>query len=157
MTKISLTMGNGYKEMLRDRIPNTVDIALKWRKAKERWLEHVYRTEICVYPVKDKQNRYATTRMILGISKKDRIFDFHRSIDWDNISPMERTYWANIETWVNWFIRKYMYIKNTYDISLSCGKDENSIKEIIINEYLWQLSPHWRNKLANFLIKTFKN
>lgn len=150
-------MNTGYKNMLRDRVPQTVNMALKFCKVKERWLEHVYKSEICVYPIKDKQNRYATTRMILGISKHERNFDFHKSIDWDNITPGERTYWARIEAWVNWFTRKYMYIKNTYDISLSCGKNEDSIKETIIHEYLWQLSPYWRNKLANFLIKTFKN
>ena len=32
----------GYKEMLRDRCPKMVNYALKWRKAKEKWIDHVY-------------------------------------------------------------------------------------------------------------------
>ena len=32
----------GYKEMLRDRCPEVVNFALKWCKAKERWINHVY-------------------------------------------------------------------------------------------------------------------
>ena len=32
----------GYKGMLRDRCPQVVNYALKWQKAKERWINHTY-------------------------------------------------------------------------------------------------------------------
>ena len=32
----------GYREMLRDRCPKVVDLALKFTKSKNAWVEHTY-------------------------------------------------------------------------------------------------------------------
>ena len=113
--------------MLRNRISeNTnVNIALKWCKAKERWIDHVYRSFINIYV--EKQNRYEATRIILGISSKNRGFNFHSTIAWDNLDDYEHAYWERVEEWINWFeenlesiqqdIQKGIDIEFTHEIS----------------------------------------
>ena len=51
-----------YKEMLRDRVPLFVDLALKWCKAKEIWINHVYNNFINIYV--DKDQRYHATSVL---------------------------------------------------------------------------------------------
>lgn len=89
--------------MLRDRISNmkNVDIALKYCKAKERWLDHVYDNFINVYI--EQKDRYEAVRIMLGASSKDRIFDFHSTILWDNLDNYDTEYWKAVESWVIWF------------------------------------------------------
>ena len=64
--------------MLRNRLPDYVDLALKWCKVKELWINHVYNSQINIYA--DKQERYNATRITLGLSSKERIFKFEDSI-----------------------------------------------------------------------------
>lgn len=157
----------GYKGMLRDRLPKVVDYALKWQKAKERWIDHAYRNFINLYC--DSDERYHTTRIILGIAKYYRNFEFDKSIDWDNLTPEEDAYWRRISSWVNWFRTQYAYMENMYSISLATGKDEFSIKVELITNYLSSLLPtpdmteeekqakyKYVDKLADYLVKCFK-
>ena len=55
----------GYREILRDRCPKIVNYALKWQKAKDAWIEHVYRNFIGIYVNKDDRNN--ATRIVLGL------------------------------------------------------------------------------------------
>lgn len=157
----------GYKGMLRDRCPLVVNYALKWQKAKERWIDHAYDNFIKVYT--SKQEKDHAVRITLGIAKFYREFDFHKSINWDDLTIEETEYWARVESWVKWFRTKYAYMKNAYDISRKCGKDELSIKIEIINGYLGALMPDetddeeekqskyaYVDKLVDFLFKCFE-
>ena len=157
----------GYKGMLRDRCPKVVDYALKWQKAKERWINHAYTNFIKFYC--DKKERNRATRIILGIAKYYRNFEFDKSIDWDNLTPEDKTYWERISSWVNWFMKKYAYIENAYKISRDAGKDNFTIKVEIINGYLSALLPkeeetdeekiakyEYVDNLVDFLIKCFE-
>ena len=148
-------MSTGYKSMLRDRLPDTVDMALKWCKAKERWITHVYNAFIGVYT--EKTERHNATRIVLGLSKKmPRTFNFHKSIDWDNITEEERDLWKSVESWVMWFRTMYLYIENDYKISLAIGKSESEIKEELLSKHLQQVDPEQQEKLADFLIDNLK-
>ena len=70
----------GYREMLRDRCPKVVNYALKWCKAKEKWIDHVYFNFIKIYAEKDQRNN--ATRIALGISEGNQYtFDFEKTID----------------------------------------------------------------------------
>ena len=80
--------------MLRNRLPDYVDLALKWCKVKELWINHVYDSQINIYA--DKQERYNATRIALGLSSKERIFKFEDSIDWVWISEEEKERFAEI-------------------------------------------------------------
>lgn len=145
-------MNTSYKEMLRDRLPHTINIALKWCKAKERWIEHTYKHFIWIF--ENKQNRYDATRIVLGISKKERNFNFHSTIDWYNLSEEEKSYWTSVESWVNWFRTKYIYIQNEYNNSLALELELDVIKQKIKKNFLSQLDEEWQDKLCNYLIST---
>lgn len=157
----------GYKEMLRDRCPRTVNYALKWQKSKERWLDHAYTNFIKIYC--DKKERNNATRIILGISKFYRNFDFDKSINWDNLTPEDKVYWERISSWVKWFQKQYMFIEKTYITSRETGKDEFDSKVEIINRYLSSLLPpnnmtekekeakyKFVNNLVDFLVDCFE-
>ena len=142
----------GYREMLRDRCPKVVNYALKWQKAKEKWIDHVYNYFVkIVGEERDTNNKVIRTananknviaRILLGIVKgKTKNFDFDKTIDWDNLEDEEKERWSRISSWVRWFRTNYAYIENTYDISKKTGKDELEIKVKIINSYLGWLMP----------------
>ena len=113
-------MCTSYREMIRNRITEitAVNLALKWCKAKERWINHVYDNFINIYV--EKQDRYEATRIVLGISSKNREFNFHETIHWENLDAYENEYWERIEGWVEWFKENYetlqQDIQNKIDI-----------------------------------------
>lgn len=139
--------------MLRDRCPKVIDYALKWRKAKEKWIEHAYnyfvklnveelnKNNHVVRSVKD--NKRHVINMLLGIKKgKPKQFDFSASIDWDNLTKEEIDYWKIVVSWVNWFRTNYAYIENSYNVSKQVGKNEVDAKVEIIHDYLMWLMPN---------------
>lgn len=145
-----MTTKTGYKEMLRDRVPFVVDLALKWCKSKTKWVDHVYLHFVNIY--KEKSLRYEATRITLGISKYEKKFDFNKSIDWDNISEQDRAYWKNIESWVTWFRNVYVYIESYYRSYTSV----NVFKETVKKKYLNTLNEEYQERLCNYLIKSFQ-
>ena len=130
---------NGYKGMLRDRCPKVVDYALKWQKAKERWIDHAYANFIKFYVANSERNH--ATRIVLGIAKYYKNCDFDKSIEWNNLTREETEYWKRVSSWVRWFTKQYGYVENLYEISKKAGKDEMAIKVAIINGYLSALLP----------------
>ena len=163
-----MVTNTGYRQMLRDRTPKVVILALKWCKAQEKWLDHVYGNWIWIYS--SKKERLAITRNILGLDKKPRQFNFEGTILWDNLTVEEKESWESIAKWVSWFQENHAYIKNTYDISKKTGKDITEIKLNIMSTYLRDLCPtnedskkertlksEYVNKLCDFLIDSFEN
>lgn len=160
----------GYKEMLRDRCPRVVSLALKWSKAKEEWLDHVYHNFIWI--LKDNKERLNATKTILGIDKKGKVhLKFEDTILWDNLSKDEKKKWKKIVFWVSWFKENHLLIQNNaYDVSKKLGKDILSIKYEIMNNYLGFMFPTKKdtqeerekknkeiNELLDFLIDSFEN
>lgn len=129
----------GYKEMLRDRCPIVVDWALKWCKAKTRWIDHCYEKFIGIY--KANTERYEATRICLGISGKYRDFDFHKTVDWDNLTEDETKYWNYVESWVKWFRETMLFIEEEYKFSREKGMNDFDIKVKIISTYLRSFLP----------------
>lgn len=136
---------NGYKGMLRDRCPRTIDIALKWCKAKNNWVDHVYSSFIRIFC--DNKCRNEAVRAVLGISSKNRSFNFHDTIDWDNLTDEDAEYWKYVEEWVVWFQKSYMGLENSYSISLSVGK---------YNYESFKRNHNLDDELAKYIISTFK-
>ena len=170
----------GYREMLRDRCPKIVNYALKWQKAKEKWIEHTYSYFVkIVGEERDmddnalihsaKENKKIVVRQILGIVHgKTTRFDFDKSIDWDNLTDEETIFWKRVSTWVKWFSTNYAYMENAYEISKKTGKTELEAKVEIINNYLSFLMPDnnadkevkeakytYIDNLVNFLVRCF--
>lgn len=159
---------SGYKGMLRDRCPAIVNYALKWQKAKERWVDHAYNNFIKFYVNNNDKNHAA--RITLGIAKYYRNFEFEKSIEWQNLSREETVYWKRVASWVRWFMKTYGYMENLYEISLKAGKSEFDIKVELVNGYLSDLLPtkedneeekaakyQYVDNLVDFLIKCFNN
>lgn len=151
-------MKNGYKGMLRDRCPKTINFALKWCKAKDRWVEHTYNG--FVRSLKENEDRKKATRAVLGIRKgRSKNFDFHRSIFWDQfgMTEEETAYWKWVEGWVDWFRATFIYIKNMYENNLSDGNyEEETFKQKLIDKFLKTLDEKTQQDLSNFLIKCLK-
>lgn len=143
----------GYREMLRDRCPKVIDYALKWQKAKEKWIDHAYNYFVKLHvdeidkdnkiKCSAKDNKRHVINLLLGIKKgKTREFDFSKSIDWDNLTEEDTAYWKRVVSWVNWFRTNYAYIENTYNISKQVGKNDVDIQVEIIHNYLMWLMPN---------------
>lgn len=140
-------MNTSYREMLRDRCPLMVNFALKWCKAKQRWIDHVYENSIQFY--KSKKDKNEACRIILGISKRHRGFDFHYSITWDNLIDEEVEYWKSVEKWVNWFQTQFQAIEQDIDLL-------NSTKEEIKNKYLSSYNSQQVDKLVDYLFNCYE-
>lgn len=141
-----------YKEMLRDRVPLFVDLALKWCKAKEIWINHVYNNFINIYVEKDQ--RYHATRIVLGISSKYRNFDFNKTIAWDNLTDEEKESWESVETWVSWFSIYGQTIIDKYKEILPSYKTEADAIFYIVNEVIVTKDKVAAYKLVKFIINS---
>lgn len=136
----------GYKAMLTDRCPKLVSIALKWCKAKSKWVDYVYKTYVNIYT--EKQLRHEAVRIVLGLSKKDRQFDFNKTIEWDNLNEEETNYWNYVKGWVEWFTKNHICIEQDYHLY---GE------EYTINRWLCTLDEATKTKLWNVLLTSFGN
>lgn len=147
-------MKTGYREMLRNRLPDYVDLALKWCKVKELWINLVYTSQINIYA--DKQERYNATRIVLGLSSKERIFKFEDSVDWVWISEEEKERMKPAIGWVNFFKYYFPYIENAWKINLSLGKTEQEFINELSSVYLKTVSESIKEKLAEFITNYLK-
>lgn len=159
----------GYRQMLRDRVPKFVSFALKWCKAKEAWLDHVYKNFIWIYT--SKKERLAQTRRVLGITNpKVKNFIFADTIDWENLDREETAYWKNVASWVSWFQKTVPLIEEEYKISKQKGADIVDLKRIIMLNWLSAYFPtkedsaevrkkknKFINNLVDYLIDCFEN
>lgn len=158
-----MNKNTGYRQMLRDRCPKVVNFALKWCKAKEKWLDYVYKEQIWI--LKSKKERLAQTKAILGITADGHKFNFHDTIFWKGLMPDEVLYWKYVEEWVNFFMQNYMCIEEAYRISSEVGRSIEQRKLEIMNNWLIDLCPtdsdspeevirktQYVNDLADFLI-----
>lgn len=156
----SMTKNTGYRQVLRDRCPKVVGFALKWCKAKEKWLDHCYKNWVWIYS--SKKERYKATKLVIGEKYK---FNFHDTIDWNSLTPEELYEWKHIEEWVRFFQLKYDLIQRSYLDSKEAGKSIQFCKYEIMKGYLLDLCPRttdseetknnktkYVNQLTDFLI-----
>lgn len=155
--------------MLRDRVPKFVSFALKYCKAKEAWLDHVYKNFIWIY-VSNKE-RLAETRRVLGLNKKPYPeFIFADTIDWDNLNQKETAYWKHVASWVSWFQVTVPKIENEYNTAKIKTSDIVDLKRTIMLNWLSSYFPttedsasvrkkknKFINELTDFLIDCFEN
>lgn len=169
----------GYKQMLRDRMPLILDLALRYCKAKERWIDYVYNSIVKRNPV---EKRSIVVKTVLGIKqqwKRRQIYDqvkygelkpitmeqvnnipkselymkFTDTIDWQKLSvedPDMYDYWKTISEWVDWFSTQYIPIKDAYEHSRQWKMSNEEIIPIIMGKYGID------RKLTEYLIKSFK-
>ena len=166
--------------MLRDRLPKLVSLALKFNKAKEAWINHVYKNKIWFYS--SNEERLAQTRFVLGYKdNKPREFVFEDTIDWENLiddpsiklkdaTPKHVKYWENVAKWVSWFQKTVPLIEDEYKISKMKGADIIDLKRTIMLNWLYDRFPTKEdnakerkrknadvNRIADYLIDCFEN
>ena len=78
----------GYKQMLRDKMPEMLDFALRYCNAKSRWIDYVYDNSIKKYSKKD---RSVAVKVILGIKQKYKRKELYDKIRYDMFKPMKIT------------------------------------------------------------------
>lgn len=147
-------MNTSYKNMLRDRIPVYVDLALKWCKAKERWLNLVYDKQINIYV--NKEDRYNATRIILGISNKNKLFDYKKSLDWDLLSKDDELILKPTIGWVDWFKHYLPYVDNIRKINLSMGKSSEDTISELYSIFVKTTNKDTALELAKFFVNNLK-
>ena len=160
-TTFYMNMSNtGYKAMLRDRIPLVANLALLWTNSKTAWVNHVYKHFISIYA--DNEERKNATRILLGLKKNFKPFNFHSTIDWDNLNDestknYERTkHWKFVENWVEWFAKNYAYLENAYVTDITSGYDKEEAKLRLKQNYLDFFEESWEcEEMANLLINHF--
>lgn len=166
----------GYKQMLRDRMPRVINLALKYCKAKERWIDNVYDFVIKKYPIEKRSTivkivlgikqqytrqeihdyfRYValiptTKEQMYSIPKNELFMRFRDTIDWRHLDPHMYLYWTTVVEWVEWFRTVYVAIQDTYEHSLSFGNDEITTRTILKDKY------GINDNLVEYLIKSFK-
>ena len=157
--------------MLRDRLPRYVSDALKWCKAKEAWLDHVYVNFIWLF--RDKEGRRNCTRIILGYKddpKLPREFKFEDTIDWDNLDNDETKRWKEVQQWVSWFTTTVPCIEDDYNSLKNKGKTTLEIKQTLMTKWFSWLFPTKEddaktvkkknkdiNSILDYLIDCFEN
>lgn len=169
---------SGYKQMLRDRMPEILDMALTYCKAKSRWIDYVYANIIKKY---SKDKRSTVVKIILGIKqkyKRQEIYDQLRYVEFKDVTreqvnnipkselymkfsqtvlskklreenPDMYEYWNIISEWVDWFSKSYLKVKDTYNHAKEWKMSDHEIKVILMDKYSID------SRLANFLIKSF--
>lgn len=101
--------------MLRDRLPKMVDLALRYCKCKNLWLDHCYTNFIKIYV--HKKDRDDATRKCLGYGSKNRHFIFRNTIQWDNMNKEEKDDWENVCNWVAYFEENYQVAENEVNVA----------------------------------------
>lgn len=155
-----------FREMIRDRCPEVVSLALKWCKAKEKWLDYVYKERVWI--LKSKKERLKATKALLDLESKHRNFDFKSTIVWENLQGDELKFWKQVAIIVDFFVTNYAYIKNGYNISVESGKSLKDRKVEVIQQ-MSQFYPteddsdeekdrksQFVNDLADYLIDCFE-
>lgn len=144
------TAQGGYKAMLRDRVPRTVDLALKWCKAKDRWVEYVYYTHI--WWIKEKEAREHQTKYLLALTKNNREFKFENTIEWNDLSEEERKYWESVQSWVSWFSIQLLPMVDSYKLHLMQGDSPEYIQLCMTEKYLKGISEQQQEKLYKHIV-----
>ena len=140
------TAQGGYKAMIRDRVPQTVDAALKWCSAKTKWVDHVYYH--FVWFLAEKDHRDYQVRQLMGlVNNKPINFKFEDTIDWYNADKEEAEYWNKVKQWVNWFEKNTLSVVETWKTQRESYKSEEQVKQYVCTTMFKDLTPEWQDKL----------
>lgn len=105
---------NGYRAMINDRLLPTWKLALLWCKCKNRWIDLVY--DIHIRGI-NKDLKAETCKLITGNVGRGGIrIPFMRTVSNDDCfranNPEEYEYWEAVNTWVKWFSRYSIYMRD---------------------------------------------
>lgn len=79
---------SGYKQMLRDRMPEMLNYALTYCKAKSRWIDYVYDNLIKKYSERD---RSTAVKVVLGVKQMYKRKELYDKIRYNMFKPTKIT------------------------------------------------------------------
>ena len=137
-------MKTNYRQAIRNRCPRTVDLALKWCKAKDNWVEYIYETYFSF--LKDNKSK---NDQLDGIFKQ---FDFAKNIEWKTLDKPELYYWSQVTDWIEWFTKTLLPISETYKDLCAKELDAQYIEVLITKRYLLSIDEKNQKRLYKLLI-----
>lgn len=127
----------GYKGMLKDRLIPIWNLALLWCQVKTKWIDlaydlHIrridnkYKPKMCKFIAGHRDNNGIRCSFMETITRDDCI----RAND-----PEKYLFWKNVESWIFWFARNSLYMKE--DIR-SLSEKEFRSKWMKVDEKLYK-------------------
>ena len=133
---------SGYRKLISDRIPATWDMALRWCKCRQRYIERIY--NIGIRPLNTDVMHTRKQKDDLKLEYVNRTFNtkktkFVDTLELDRLfkdKTLEDYYsWKAIADWVDWFVKNIPYINNSISIDRNVGVPDEEIKQSLINKY----------------------
>ena len=132
---------NGYRKMISDNIPKTWDIALRWCKCRQKYIERVYRNYVAIYK-NDVMHTLAQKKKLIenGIHRATNPKNaFSDSLELDKLRNEKDlqllTYWEGVVDWVVWFSSNTLYIKNDADFYSKKGVHGDELASLIAKNH----------------------
>lgn len=142
---------SGYRKMISNHIPRTWDMALRYLRCRDAYIERVY--DCYIKPLNKnvmksaKENNQEKERIIKLMFSK---YEFKDTVKLEDLMLTNKTekyhYWDKIKSWINWFKNHMAFIENTIKIEQSLYKTKSEIVDVIMTNY------KINEKLARFIV-----
>lgn len=133
---------SGYRKLISDRIPATWDVALRWCKCRQRYIERIYDLGVKPYNTDVMHSRKQKDDLKLEYvnhtlnAKKTKFID---TLELDRLfkpETLEDYYsWKKVADWVSWFTVKTPYITNSISIDRGLGVHDEDITKSLMDKY----------------------
>lgn len=124
---------NGYRGMIRDRMPYILDVVLRYYGAKNKWINHVYDNFVKIF--KSNEDKDMAVRVTLGISSRYSIFLYNRSIEWTSLDDEEKKFWKSIGSVYEWLRKYHLNLETSYKSLLREGNTLDECVKKICKQY----------------------
>lgn len=153
---------NGFRKMISDNIPKTWDIALRWCKCRQYWIDTAYNIYVGRFnndyrkPNEIKRLKAEAVKQLTHQQKiNGKHMKFEDTVNLGNLLIEDDglyEYWKVISGWIKFFEKNYAYIKSSATIQMECkGSSVDEVAYYINRKY------NLNNvKLAYYIIKTIK-
>lgn len=133
---------SGYRKLISDRIPATWDVALRWCKCRQRYIERIYDLGVKPYNTDVMHSRKQKDDLKLEYvnrtlnAKRTKFID---TLELDRLlrpeTVEEHDSWKKVADWVNWFTVKTPYIMNSISIDRGLGVPDEDITKSLMDKY----------------------
>lgn len=133
---------NGYRKMISCNIPKAWDIALRWCKCRQRWIERVYSIGVAPYNSdvmhSKKQKEELKESYVKRICNPNKT-SFRDTLELDRLlNPKDivaYNAWMNIVEWVEWFRKILPFIRNDAKFYYDRGERGDKLALLIAENY----------------------
>lgn len=126
---------NGYRKMISDRLPETWDMALRYLKCRQRWIDLIYKKNLAPLNTNCMCSKKENEKMKAEIVKDLYKMSFWRATNIDGLLAFDGdlyTYWTAVNSWITWFSKNMQYIDSNVSTAKKLdGANEEIIKSVI--------------------------